>query len=55
MYNGIKIFNLVYKWIFADYQEEAASLQGNTYTYKVKANTGQVISIPAKQINSSMF
>ena len=56
MYNGIKIiFNLVYKYIFAEYQEEAALLQGSTYTYKVKSNTNQVISIPAKQINSSMF
>ena len=49
----------MYKWIFADnvygHQEEAALLQGSTYTYKLQTNKGQVISIPAKQINSSMF
>ena len=38
-----------------DYQEEAAFLQGNVYTFKVKSNLGTVVSVPAKLINPCMF
>ena len=39
----------------ADFQEEEALLQGSTYTFKVKSNTGYVYSIPAKLVNPCEF
>ena len=39
----------------SDYQDEAAFLQGNTYTFKVQSNLGTIVSIPAKFVNPCMF
>ena len=52
-------FNVLPQWIWyysvSGYQEEAAFLQGDTYTFKVQSNQGNVVSIPAKLVNPCTF